>query len=94
MAVCNERYIIRSHDNQEGPLLFEDFVLVNKYNFLVSAVVHDLSTDIVEVVGLADLVTPLTVNGHGLHLNSNRVTLRVMVAPDSTSPNLKKPVHM
>lgn len=52
------------------------------------------SSDVVEVKGFSHLVTELSVDGHGFDLLEGRGTLRVRVAPDSRSPNLKKPEHM
>ena len=86
--------ITRSDDDEEGPLLGENIDFIDQHNVLELAVVGNLSSDVVIVVRFSDLVAVLTVDGHGLGLNQERSTVRVRVAPDSRSPNLKKPVHM
>ena len=77
-----------SYDDEEGPDLLENLFFVGKHNLVEHSVVVDLCSQVVEEEGLSDLILELPWRGHSLHLSRARVTFSVMVAPDSTSPNL------
>jgi hypothetical protein len=50
--------------------------------------VGQFCSEVIEVERFSDLIPPFSMDWHGFDLNEVRVTLRVMVAPDSRSPNL------
>ena len=80
--------ITGSDNDEEGSFFLELSLLVNNHYLLELAVVHHLSSQIIEIERLSHLISELSVNGHGLDLNGMWLTWRVMVAPDSRSPNL------
>lgn len=85
---------ITSNDDEERSLPSKHVFFVDQHNLFILSVVDYICSQVVEVVGLTDLIPELSVYWHGLDLSSLTSTDRVMVAPDSRSPNLKNPVHM
>ena len=81
-----------SDQEQERSHILEFGVFIDKNNFLELSVVGDLSSHVIVVERLSNLESERTLDGKGFELNTKRYTLRVITAPDSTSPNLKNPV--
>ena len=80
--------ITGSDNDEEGPLLLELGLLIDDDDLLELSVVGEFCAEVIEVEGLSHLVPELSVDGHGLDLRGGMRTWRVMVAPDSRSPNL------
>lgn len=72
--------------------MFQALLFVYYYHLLQLSVVGDLCSHVIEVKWLSHLVFELTYTRHRFKLRLPKLTLRVIVAPDSTSPNLKNPV--
>lgn len=85
---------ITSDDDEERSLPSKHVFLVDQHDLLVLSIVDDICSQVVEVIGLADLIPELSVYWHRLDLTIPTSTDKVIVAPDSRSPNLKNPVHM
>lgn len=56
---------------EEGSDLLQSFLLINKDDLLEFSVVSDISSKIIEVKWLSDLVSELSWGGHGLELKSH-----------------------
>ena len=80
--------ITGSDDDEEWSLLLEFYLFVDDDDLLELSVVGEFCPEVIEVEGLSHLIPELTMYGHGLDLNEEGGTCRVMVAPDSRSPNL------
>ena len=62
--------VTRSYDNEEGSLFGEGNFLVDKDYFFILSLVGDICSEVIEVVGLSDLVPELSVYWHGFDLDT------------------------
>lgn len=92
MIKYNECY--SSNNNEERSLFCQGRFFVDQHDFFELSIVHDVCSQIIEIVGLSHLISEFSMNWHCFDLYKQKHTWRVIVAPDSKSPNLKKPVHM
>ncbi len=84
----------RSNQDQEWSFSFQLNILINNNDFLELSFMADFGSNIIIVIRLSNLISELTMGGHGFELNQQKITLRFIVAPDSKSPNLKNPLHI
>lgn len=66
--IFNVHYFFFSNEEEEGSLLLKGLLLIDDYNFVVSTVVGNISSQIIEVEGLSHLVTESSRNWHSFEL--------------------------